>query len=211
MTRTFKALMITAWALAVVAMVSFVASGMWRRGAGTDEPKQPSQPAHLERMFHVPGFQLIDQNGKPFSASEVKGKIWIAEFVFTQCAGPCPAMTAAMAELQKELAGTPVHFVSVSVDPANDTPEVLKKHMKDRGLDESNWTFATGKTDEIFGLAANMKIVASRDEAQNTILHAEKFILVDGEGWIRGYYHYQDKEKMAQLLRDVRELAGKKG
>jgi cytochrome oxidase Cu insertion factor (SCO1/SenC/PrrC family) len=201
MTRTVKALTISAWALAVVAMVSFVASGMWRRGA-PEEKK-------AERFFQVPDFQLVNQDGKPFSGKDVAGKVWIADFVFTQCAGPCPAMTAALAQVQKDLAGTPVQLVTVSVDPANDTPPVLKQHMKDRGLDESNWTFATGKPDEIFGLAKNMKIAASAASEQNTIMHAEKFILIDAEGWIRGYYHYQDQEKMAQLLRDARELVKK--
>jgi protein SCO1 len=196
-------MMITAWALAVVAVVSFVASGMWRRG---DQPK-PAGPEPLPKLYQVGDFQLVNQDGKPFTDKDLAGKVWIADFVFTQCMGPCPEMTAAMLQIQKDLAGAPVQLVSVSVDPANDTPPVLKQYMKNMSADEKTWTFATGDEKKIFTLARNMKIAAAPADEQNTILHAEKFILVDAQGWIRGYYHYQDPQKRADLLRDARLLA----
>src|SRR5688572_30574634 len=117
MSRTQKSLTIAMWALLVIAMLSFVASGMWRG-------REPEP----ERLFEVPEFRLVDQNGKPFTKKDLGGKVWIADFVFTQCAGPCPLMTLSMAELQKELAGSPIQFVSISVDPGRDKPEVLKKY-----------------------------------------------------------------------------------
>ncbi|HEV8605110.1 MAG TPA: SCO family protein [Tepidisphaeraceae bacterium] len=196
MTRTQKSLTITLWALLVIAMVSFVASGMWR-------PREP------EHFFEVPEFHLVDQNNKPFTKHELAGKVWIADFVFTQCAGPCPLMTLSMVELQKELAGTPIQLVSISVDPTRDTPEVLRKYAQSMKADEKNWTFATGEPDEVFSLAAAMKIPASPADGQNSILHSEKFILVDEKGWIRGWYFYKDPEKRSQLIEEARRLASK--
>jgi len=199
MNKTQKYLTIALWSLMVIAMVSFVASGMWRR-----EPQR-----QLERYFEVPEFKLVDQNEKPFAKKDVLGKVWIADFVFTQCAGPCPMMTQAMAELQKELAGSPIQFVSISVDPAHDTPAVLKKYAGVMKADEKNWTFATGDPKEIFGVAAGMKIVATPADAENSIIHSEKFVLVDEKGWIRGYYFFKEPEKRKELIEDARRLAGK--
>src|SRR3954465_2420037 len=141
MSRTQRYLTIALWSLMVIAMVSFVASGMWRG-------REP------ERYFEVPEFKLVDQNEKPFTKKDVSGKVWIADFVFTQCAGPCPMMTMQMVELQKELAGSPIQFVSISGRPRHDTPEVLKKYAAAMKADEKNWTFATGEPSEIYGLAA---------------------------------------------------------
>ena len=200
MNRTQKYLTVALWSLMVIAMVSFVASGMWRR-----EP----QRREAERYFEVPEFKLVDQNEKPFTRKDVLGKVWIADFVFTQCAGPCPMMTQAMAELQKELAGSPIQFVSISVDPAHDTPAVLKKYAAVMKADEKNWTFATGEAAEVFGVAAGMKIAASPADAENSIIHSEKFVLVDDKGWIRGYYFSKDPEKRKELIEEARRLAGK--
>jgi protein SCO1/2 len=197
MNRTQKSLTIALWALTVIAMVSFVASGMWR-----------GREREAERFFEVPEFRLVDQNDKPFTKKDVLGRVWIADFVFTQCAGPCPMMTMSMVDLQKELAGSPIQFVSISVDPTHDTPAVLKKYAQVMKADEKNWTFATGEPKEVFDLALGMKIAASPADAENTIMHSEKFILVDQKGWIRGYYFFKDPEKRKEMIEEARRLAG---
>ena len=74
----------------------------------------------------VPGFQLTNQNGQPFGSAQLSGKIWIADFIYTTCPGPCPMISGRMSELQKPLDKTDVHLVSFSVDPERDTPEVLR-------------------------------------------------------------------------------------
>jgi cytochrome oxidase Cu insertion factor (SCO1/SenC/PrrC family) len=198
MNKTQKSLTIALWALLVIAMVSFVASGMWR-----GRQREP------ERYFEVPDFKLVDQNAKPFTKKDVSGKVWIADFVFTQCAGPCPLMTMSMVDLQKELAGTPIQLVSISVDPAHDTPAVLKKYAEAMKADEKNWTFATGEPDEVFGLAKGMKIPAQPAAGEDSILHSEKFILIDDKGWIRGYYFSKDPDKRKELIDEARRLAGR--
>src|SRR5438128_1485548 len=106
MNKTQKYLTIALWSLTVIAMISFVASGMWR---GRESERREEQGTQAEPpRFEVPEFKLVDQNEKSFTKQDVLGKVWIADFVFTQCAGPCPMMTQAMVELQKELAGTPI-------------------------------------------------------------------------------------------------------
>jgi len=199
MNKTQKSLTIALWSLTVIAMVSFVASGMWR-----GREREP------DRLFEVPEFKLVDQNEKPFTRKDMLGKVWIADFVFTQCAGPCPMMTVTMVDLQKELAGSPIQFVSISVDPTHDTPAVLKKYAAVMKADEKNWTFATGDSKEVFDLALGMKIAASPADAENTIIHSEKFVLVDEKGWIRGYYFFNDAEKRRELIEEARRLGGKR-
>jgi cytochrome oxidase Cu insertion factor (SCO1/SenC/PrrC family) len=179
---------------------------MWR---GREPERREPERREPERLFEVTEFNLVDQNGKPFTNKDVLGKVWIADFVFTQCAGPCPMMTMQMAELQKELAGAPIQLVSISVDPAHDTPAVLKKYAATMNADEKNWTFATGEPKEIFALAAGMKIAATPADAENSIIHSEKFVLVDDKGWIRGYYFFKDPGKRKELIEEARRLAGK--
>jgi protein SCO1/2 len=212
MNRTQKNLTIAAWVLALVAIVSFVASGIWRGHQNQPQPVYgETQPHRLDKFYEVPDFNLVNQDGKPFTRKDVAGKVWIADLIFTQCAGACPKMTAEMAGLQKELANTPVQFVSISVDPAHDTPAMLKQYAKNIDADEKTWTFATGEPPQIFGLAAAMKVSATPADPQNQIMHAEKFILVDAQGWIRGYYFYKDPQKRAELLEDARKLALARG
>ena len=210
MNRTQKNLTIAAWALAIVALASFVASGIWR---GRENQSQPSlretQPKRLDKYYQISDFKLTDQDSQPFSRKDLAGKVWIADLIFTQCAGACPRMTAEMAGLQKELAGSPIHFISISVDPAHDTPAMLKQYAKNMDADEKTWTFVTGEPAQVFNLAEAMKVPAAPADAQNQIMHAEKFILVDAEGWIRGYYFYKDPQKRAELLEDARKLASK--
>ena len=87
----------------------------------------------------VPEFQLINQDGKNFGSSDLRGKIWIADFVYSTCPGPCPMISSRMSELQKPLQKTDVHLVSFSVDPAKDTPEVLRIYAERLQAEPSRW------------------------------------------------------------------------
>jgi len=78
----------------------------------------------------VPPFQLIDQNNQPFGSAQLLGKIWIADFIYTTCPGPCPMISTRMSEMQKPLEKTDVQLVSFSVDPEKDTPEVLRSYAE---------------------------------------------------------------------------------
>lgn len=197
----------------MLAMVSFIGAGMWRRD-GRDESHGPQEPATLpERLAIIadaPPFELIDQDGKAVTSKSLAGKPWIADLVFTHCAGPCPLMTAKMAKLQKEISspqGQNVQFVSFSVDPTRDTPAVLKEYAGRFKADESRWKFLTGAPETIFATARGLLVTALPAEGSNDIIHDERFILVDGQGKIRGYYSSRDEEAMERLKEDAAKLA----
>lgn len=201
MSRPQKILTIVLWSLVIVAAGALAALWQLRRDA-------IAGPG-LERFFEVPQFSLIDQEGEPITKQSLAGKVWVASFVFTRCAGPCPMMTAKFAELAHTIDHPDVRFVSFSVDPEYDTPAVLKDYASRFGADHARWTFVTGEKPEIFRLATEgMKLAAiPASGGNNVIVHSEKFVLVDEEGWIRGYYDLNDPEEMKQLPEDIRALA----
>ena len=97
-------------------------------------------------LFQVPDFALQDQDGQPFSLASMRGKVWVAGFMFTTCPSVCPKISRAMLDLQQRYArnGVEVELVSFSVDPENDTPAVLKRYAENLGADENHWRFVTG-------------------------------------------------------------------
>src|SRR5206468_11373309 len=116
------------------------------------------------------------------------GKPWIADLIFTHCAGPCPVMTGKMASLQKALASSDVRLVSISVDPKNDTPAVLKEYAQKFGADESRWLFLTGDEQAAYDVARGLLLPADPAKADAPIIHSTKFVLIDAAGKIRKYY-----------------------
>src|SRR6187397_2946501 len=98
----------------------------------------------LASLGTVPPFQLANQNGQPFGSAELSGKIWIADFIFTTCRGPCPLISSRMSELQRPLEESDVHLVSFTVDPQMDTPEVLRDYSERLHARPGRWEFLTG-------------------------------------------------------------------
>lgn len=209
-----KVLMTLLWGCAVVAMLSAIGAGMlWRdrersrAGAAGISMNDPAEE-HLPVMAEAPPFELTDQNGKQVTLETLKGRPWIADFVFTNCAGPCPVMTAKLAGMQKTVPDA-VRFVSVSVDPKADTPPVLKAYAEKFKADESRWHFLTSPdADAVYGFARGMLITALPATEKEPIIHSEKFILVDAAGKIRGYYSSGEQQDLERLVADAKELAG---
>jgi protein SCO1 len=168
----------------------------------------------LPHLFDVPAFSLVERSGRPATLAALHGRPWIADFIFTRCGGACPAMTARMAGLRKRLAGTPVAFVSFSVDPSHDTPEVLRRYASAAGAGD-DWWFVTGAVRDLHALStegfklAAMENAPGAETADGPFLHSSKFVLVDGEGAIRGYYDSEDEAAVRTLEADARRLAGR--
>ncbi len=177
----------------------------------------------LQVRIVAPKFELIDQQGRPFSSQELHDNVWIADFVFTSCAGPCPLMSQRMSELQAALADVEnVRFVSFSVDPERDTPQVLREYAAryDAG---PRWTFLTGDRAAIYDVSLNgFKLytedkssdaalttapVVPREQFDHMIIHSPNFALVDHTGMIRGYFDATDPERVEALLRAAHALA----
>jgi protein SCO1/2 len=159
-----------------------------------------------EVLGQAPSFTLVNQAGEEFSSDSLKGKIYVADFFFTSCAGPCPVMNANVARLQRSFAGRDdVHFVSVSVDPETDTPERLRAYGEKLGADFSRWHFLTGDMEEIQRIAVEGFKVGSVDDP---VIHSTRLILVDGEGNIRGYFSGIADEEVAELETSIDGMQG---
>jgi protein SCO1/2 len=156
----------------------------------------------------VPNFQFVNQNGQPFGSAELAGKIWIADFVFTSCPGPCPMISSRMSELQRPLEKTDVHLVSVSVDPEKDTPEALRGYAERLHAQPGRWDFLTGSKPAIYDLSRNgFKLAVDDGSAEEGVpVHSTRFVLVDRRGTIRGYYDALAPDAITTLLADTSHL-----
>jgi protein SCO1/2 len=170
----------------------------------------------LPVLGKVPPFTLVASNGTPLSQANLEGGMWVADFIFTNCPSICPRLSAQMAKLRKVLpqeGADAVRLVSFSVDPANDTPDVLRGYADRFHADADSWLFVTGNRETLHALIAQgfHLAVAERAEDQNLdgeglITHSDRFVLVDRNLQIRGYYHGTDDDAIEQLSRDVRAL-----
>jgi cytochrome oxidase Cu insertion factor (SCO1/SenC/PrrC family) len=156
----------------------------------------------------VPEFQLINQDGKNFGSSDLRGNIWIADFVYSTCPGPCPMISSRMSELQKPFEKTDVHLVSFTVDPAKDTPEVLRTYAERLRAEPGRWDFLTGPQSTIYNLSRNGFKLAISDgsDAQGIPVHSTRMILVDRHGEIRGYYDAAEADSITKLVADTTHL-----
>lgn len=170
----------------------------------------------LPVFSEIPAFELTDQNSQPFlSRDDLKGKVWIANFIFTRCSGPCPLMTQTMKKLTQKFKETaPLRYVSFSVDPDHDTPEVLRKYRDAYGVEMKSWVFLTGARSAIYDLAIKRFYMGISEETsqgdglrpESFILHSTKFVLVDSASRLRGYYDSEDAASMERLMRDALKL-----
>lgn len=152
----------------------------------------------------VADFTLTDETGKPFPGAALNGKIWVADFFFTTCTGPCPRMSTQMNRVQNAVRQYPeVQLVSFTVDPATDTPAVLAAYARRYKADPERWHFLTGPQDTLNALARNSFLLGTVDGTRE---HSTRFVLVDGKGRIRGFYQTAEKESIPQLLADIQKL-----
>lgn len=156
----------------------------------------------------VPQFTLTNQQGEEISLSDLNGKVWIADFIFTNCPTICPIMTKEMATLQSEIDNQRINFVSFTVDPERDTSEVLASYAKQFGADESNWHFLTGEKEQIYKLANEGFKLAAAQHA-GVFPHSRKFVLISHVGDIYGYYDSHSEGAMVKLRKDINMLEKK--
>ncbi len=174
------------------------------------EVRSVAHQKELDVLGQVPFFELMRENQKTLTSDTLLGEVWVADFIFTRCAGPCPRMTAQMAKLQDRLTGfDDLRFVTFTVDPEYDTPEVLDRYAREFGADPDRWFFLTGDRQRIRELSIKGFKLAVGEAAddEHFILHSTRFVLVDRKGRIRGYYDETEPEQMAKLAADVRRVA----
>ncbi len=161
--------------------------------------------------FHtIPEFNLIDQEGKPFTDKNLSGKIYVANFFFTSCPGICPKMAVSMEALQKEfLNDDEILFISHSVTPDKDSVPVLKKYAAEKGAIYNKWKLLTGQKSKLYNLGRRSYYVEEDlgvNKDSTDFLHTENFVLVDENRHIRGIYNSLDKNSMAALTNDIKVL-----
>ncbi len=188
------------WVVLLLAVIA-VPAGRTFFGKGTPPPVLGSLPA----------FSLTGQDGAPFGSEQLRGKVWVANFIFTRCPTICPPFTRKMASFQERARKREgVHLVSFSVDPDYDTPAVLTEYATMHGADASLWTFLTGDEEIIKQtVVGGMKVMLGREgpaDDLNSIFHGTHFVLVDRSLQIRGYYASDDPEALEKLWRDVGAL-----
>ncbi len=174
------------------------------------QPRETSESVSpLSRLavhHQLPDFSLTNQRGHAMSLSDLSGKVWVADFIFTTCPTICPPMTEEMVRLQNEFASeSELRFVSFSVDPERDTPAVLSRYADDFGVDGRSWAFLTGEKTSIYQLAHEGFNLATGHRGSE-ILHSTRFVLVDRQGKVRGYYDSRSKANLQRLRRDIKTL-----
>jgi len=159
-----------------------------------------------ELSIPLPAFSLVDQDGRPFTPAALRGRVWIVSFFFTRCPTICPRLTAKMGELVEATSGMDdLAFASISVDPENDPPAVLRAYGTRHGADFARWWFVTGDQKALEEtVVSGFKLALARDDV-GAIVHAERFVLVDAEGRIRGYFD-ADEPGQRDLLDAARRL-----
>jgi len=164
----------------------------------------------LQRFGAAPPFTLTTQDGTSLSGTELLGKVWMADFMFTRCQTLCPVLSMRMKALQTGLRDrTEWSLVSFTVDPEHDTPEILNAYAQAQGANTELWTFLTGDKEAIYDLSISGFHLGVDDEGGTEvepILHSQRIILIDGENEIRGYYDAQDDADMRQLLSDAKRV-----
>lgn len=177
--------------------------------------ERPSQPGEaLPVLFQVPDFTLTNQQGKEISAADLRGQVWLADIIFTSCAGPCPDMTRRIADLQSAIpSNAPVKFVTLTTDPGTDTPSVLAAYGRRFQADPQRWHFLTGSKKQIGDLAIRgLKLTSLEKEPEkqenpnDLFVHSTMFVLVDGQGRARAVFESEDPEMRGKVLQALAKL-----
>jgi protein SCO1/2 len=149
--------------------------------------RKPSLASALGANEPAPDFSLVDQAGRPVTLADLRGQVLVVDFIFTRCTGPCPIMTSRNVELQRSLDAAlreRVRFVSISLDPKNDTPEALSAYATARGADLASWSFLTGPETDVAEVVRRFGVGTLRAPDGN-IDHALATFLIDAHGRIK--------------------------
>lgn len=183
----------------------------------------PARPDDTVLGLSVPPFEAVDQSGKAISRQDLEGHVTVMNFVFTHCVLVCPAMTDTLSKVVDRLAGTQAQFISLSVDPEHDTPELLRAFAAQYRIDHSRWRFAVAKPGVVESLLRDGLKFALRPDPDpaNTITlpadqgggsmaniqHPSWFVLIGRDGRVLGLYASSEPEDVERLIKRVRKLA----
>lgn len=207
------------WGVLLLAVGGVLGAGMMgflrpATDATAGEARRNAQP--LPVFGEVSDFTLTERSGRTVTKDDLEGRVWVADFFFTSCASICPIMSGAMARLQQQVRDNrEVTLVSISVDPERDAPERLGEYAARYDADPVRWWFLTGEkrviyrlSHESFRLSVEEIPEARREPDMEPVLHSSKFVLLDRQGRIRGYYDGEVAETVDLLAEDIERLLG---
>jgi len=159
---------------------------------------------NLPILDTVPSFEFTERSGAPFGQMDMLGKINVVDFIFTRCKAVCPTMAVEMKSLYDLYAHSDlVQFVSIDVDPEHDSLPVMREYLSNLGVTDNRWVFIRSEMDEVRSLSETGFKLSSDFPAN----HSPRFVLVDPQGRIRGYYEHLDPAAMKRLRQDIRAIA----
>ncbi len=206
-------------ATTVAALGIVAGTFLWLKLAPRAETAAWNAPAleGLDNYGAVLEFILVERTGKRTTSADMRGKVWIADFIYTTCTDTCPTQSAAMAMLQGKFGNrSDLRFVSFSVDPERDTPEVLSRYADRFRASADRWLFLTGDKEQIArlvqqGFRLSAAALTEATSKESIILHSPRFVLIDRQSQIRGYYDSRDSTALERLNKDVVLLLDGKG
>lgn len=159
----------------------------------------------------IPSFKYLDQDSNWVRSEDLKGKIIIADFIYTHCPDICPPMTSNMNRLNKETQDISkyLHFTSFSIDPKRDTPARFREYIKEMGVHANNWSFLTGDEEKTRALAMEffkVGVEKGQGEDEAEFIHGDHLVLVDTSGYVRGLYSGTQIDQVKELQSDIRKL-----
>jgi len=165
--------------------------------------------SEVQRLFPIPNFEFVgvgSHEQKMFTRNDLLGRVWVADFIFSRCQGPCPVLSSHLSRLQEELPKS-VGFLSFTVDPDWDTSKVLQKYAAHWNAQDRRWWFLTGQKEALYNLIGKGFKLAIEGLPSAQITHSTKLVLIDSEGWIRGYYDVDQVDSLSALRRDANFLS----
>jgi cytochrome oxidase Cu insertion factor (SCO1/SenC/PrrC family) len=168
-----------------------------------ESAERAARPAAGFLAGKKPQFSLIERSGKTFDSESLAGNVWVVTFFYTSCPGPCFRQNQALAKVQAELEGRDVRFVSITCDPATDTPATLQKYAAQFGADPERWLFLTGQFESIKGIAQKQFLLPLDKQS-----HSERAIVIDHRGEIRDVFDTLDADDMKRMTKLLIELDG---
>lgn len=155
----------------------------------------------------APDFHLTERSGREVSLADLKGKVWLASFIYTNCPGPCPVITRNLAAMQDDILALPgTLIVTFSLDPERDTPDALRNYADERRASPDRWLFLTGDGAELERVITNGFLVPRAEKPGEPIIHGTQLVLVDRRGDMRALYEGTQASEKDRILADVRRL-----
>ncbi|MGC3968081.1 MAG: SCO family protein [Pirellulales bacterium] len=206
-----KSLAVKVW-LSVLLVAAGAYAGMvvvrnWRTMQAENDPKSNLR---LEPARPIGEFQFTERSGKDVKLGELAGHVSVVNFFFATCPGTCRILNQKVADLQKEFAADDVRFVSITIDPAKDTPNALTTYAKEFTADTDKWWFLTGPLAETQALGKALRLTAVGVDERGMPTHTDEIVVLDRNGVVRGAFDHRDPAKLVKAREKIRELLDEK-